>query len=277
VLKSIENALREHAMAHRRAETRSHLLEIIEATPDFVLSIDAEGHMLYCNRIARATLGIGETEDISNIHVADIYPMRERAQVLGEGIFSAVLDGVWSSETALVTRTGREIPVSQVIVAPLASDRRNGFVSIIARDITEIRLAEEVLAESGEFYRHIVEAANIGIWIIDPEDRITYANPKMAKMLACGMDEMIGKPAIAFMDEDGIALAEAHREAIRCGVEESHDIKLRRKNGTELWANLSTSPLFNDREQSIGTLALVTEITELKRRTEQAYQLSGLR
>ena len=47
--------------------------------------------------------------------------------------------------------------------------------------------------ESEEKYRNIVETANEGIWIIDAEARTTYVNEKMAEMLGCSQEEMIGR------------------------------------------------------------------------------------
>lgn len=276
LLRMIGDALKERPSARHPADEWSHLVEIIEATTDFVFTADEQGHLLYCNRTSRRILGIGEA-DVSKTHLADLYPVQARPHILGEGIFSAILDGVWSGETALVTRAGRELPVSQVIVAPLATEGRREFLSIIARDISEQKQAEMALVESERFYRRMVEAANLGIWIIDSENRTRFVNARMAKLLNCKADEIVGKPIASFMDEEGFALAEAQREAIRRGVEESQDYKLRRQDGAEVWVRLSTSPLFDEQEQFLGTLALVTECTELKRRIELAEQWVGVR
>lgn len=275
-LRMIGDALKERPSARRPADVQSHLMEIIEATTDFVFTADEEGHLLYCNPTTQKILGVGEG-DISKVHLADLYPAQARTHILGEGIFSAILDGVWSGETALVTRAGREIPVSQVIVAPLATDERCEFLYLIARDISGKKQAEMALQESERFYRRMVEAANLGIWIIDSENRTSFVNPKMAKLLGCKADEIVGKPILSFMDAEGIALAEAQREAIRRGVEESQDYKLRRLDGAEFWVRLSTSPLFDEQEQFIGTLAMVMECAGLKRRIGLAEQWVGVR
>ncbi len=47
-------------------------------------------------------------------------------------------------------------------------------------------------------YRNIVETANEGIWILDAEIKITYANHKIAEMLGYSPEEMIGKPGNGF-------------------------------------------------------------------------------
>ena len=276
LFQTIGDALRERPLARHRADAGSHLAEVIEATPDFVFTADEEGHLLYCNRAARGALGISE-ENVLNIHLTDIYPEQARTRVLGEGVFTAILDGVWSGETSILTQTGREIPVSLVIVAPLASDGHSEFLSIVARDISATKKAQTTLLENERFYRRIVQAANMGIWIIDSSNRTSFVNPRMAKLLGCEPDEIVGKPIVSFMDEEGIARAEAQREAILRGVDESQDYKLLRKDGAELWVRLCTSPLFDEEEQFLGTLALVTECTGLKRRIEHVESWVGVR
>ena len=274
LFQTIGDVLRERPLARHR--TDSYLAQVVEATPDFVFTADEEGHLLYCNRAARRTLGIGE-EDVPNIHLTDIYPEETRARVLGEGIFTAILDGVWSGETAILTRTGREIPVSLVIVAPLAADGHSEFLSIVARDISASKQAQTTVLENERFYRRMVQTANMGIWIIDSRNRTSFVNPKMAKLLGCEVDEIVGKPIMSFMDDEGIALANAQRDAILKGVDESQDYKLIRKDGSELWVRLCTSPLFDEEEQFLGTLAFVTECTGFKRRIEHVENWVGVR
>jgi PAS domain S-box-containing protein len=267
LFKMLGDALKERAPVRLHANAPSHLAQVIETSPDFVITVDEAGHLLYCNPTTRRTLGLGRG-DLSRIHLSELYPAWACTHILGEGIFSAILDGVWSGETALLTRGGREIPVSQVIIAPLAADGRCEFLSIIARDISESKEAEKARQEIATFYRRIVEAANIGIWIIDPENRTRFVNPRMAKLLNCPADEIVGKPIASFMDQEELALAQARREAMRRDDMESQDYKLRRSDGAELWVRLSTSSLFDEQEQFLGTLALVAESTGFKRVSE---------
>ncbi|MEK6814630.1 MAG: ATP-binding protein [Nitrospirota bacterium] len=116
---------------------RARLTAILEATTDFVATADAEGLVLYYNAAARRMLGIGGDEDIRAIRIPDTHPAWANKVVLGEGLPTAIRDGVWSGETALLSRDGREIPVSQVIIAHKAPDGSVEFLSTIARDITE--------------------------------------------------------------------------------------------------------------------------------------------
>jgi PAS domain S-box-containing protein len=233
-----------------------------------VAALDIQGHIFYLNPAGRRMLRIGADEDVADLCLADIHPLWASLLVLGDGIETAVLDGVWRGETALLTRDGREIPVSQVIVAHSRPDGECAFLLTIVRDISEIKQAENALSESEQFYRRIVETANIGIWIISPANSVTFANPRMAQLLGYRVEEMVGQPLAMFMDADREMHAPcASDEAPQRGAKAMRD--LRRRDGAVLWVNLSTSPLFDREERYTGVLGMVTDVTE--RRPVEGY------
>ena len=135
-------------------------------------------------------------------------------------------------------------------------------------DITERKQAEEALRESEEKYRNLIETANEGIWILewifDAEARTTYVNKKMAEMLGCSREEMIGKSVRDFTDEEGKAIFEMNMKKRRQGINESHEFKLLRKDGLPLWALVNSKSLFDKNGKFIGSMSMLTDITERK-------------
>ncbi len=144
---------------------------------------------------------------------------------------------------------------------------------LMTQNTTDRHLAEEALRESEEKYRCIVETADEGIWMIDTENKTTFVNQKMADMLGCTTEEMIGQPLIAFMDEEGIAISEANVERRRQGIREQQDFKFIRRDGSALWAIVSTNPISDKQGCYVGALAMVADITDRKQ-TESALQQS---
>ncbi|MBM0742815.1 PAS domain S-box protein [Phormidium sp. CLA17] len=134
----------------------------------------------------------------------------------------------------------------------------------VGRDITALKQAEAARRKSEERYRQVVETMLEGIWIIDVASRTTYANPRMAEMLGYTADEMIGKDLFHFMDESGQAISNQNLERRRQGIKEQHDFRFKTKTGQDLWALLSTNPLYDDVGNYIGALATVTDITQRK-------------
>jgi PAS domain S-box-containing protein len=126
----------------RTDEERLRLAAILEATTDVVALMDPDGRALYMNRAGRRLLGLGLQEDISALKMSDFQPPSSVARVFEEGVPVATRDGVWSGENALLARDGREIPVSQVILAHKDAHGQVTFLSGIARDMTERRELE---------------------------------------------------------------------------------------------------------------------------------------
>ncbi|MBI2470691.1 MAG: EAL domain-containing protein [Planctomycetes bacterium] len=118
-------------------KTRTKLAAILETTTDFVGTASRDGHLLYVNKAGRKMLEIADDENISNLRISDLHPALSNVLIQEEAISFAIKNGVWSGETALLSRDGREIPVSQVIITHKNTDGDVEYLSTIARDISE--------------------------------------------------------------------------------------------------------------------------------------------
>ncbi|MBD2041126.1 PAS domain S-box protein [Microcoleus sp. FACHB-672] len=126
------------------------------------------------------------------------------------------------------------------------------------------RQAEKALRESEARYRRIVETTTEGVWVLDAQDNTNFVNPQMAQMLGYTVGEMLGQPFLSFVDESSRASAQHYLEKRRQGIEERHDLKLCRKDHSELWALISANPIFDAAGQYAGALKMITDITERK-------------
>ncbi|MBI2472373.1 MAG: EAL domain-containing protein [Planctomycetes bacterium] len=116
---------------------RNRLAAILEATTDFVGTADVDGRILYINKAGRKMLGIGEDEDVLNMSMADCHSILTWTVIREEGMPTAVREGVWVGETALLGSDGCEIPISQVVIAHKNPNGTVEYFSTIARDITD--------------------------------------------------------------------------------------------------------------------------------------------
>ena len=135
------------------------------------------------------------------------------------------------------------------------------------------------LRQSSERYRRIVDTADEGIWVVDGEGRTSFVNPKLQQMLGYGEIAMLGRRWTDFMDDAGraslAALAAAGADPLRQAHAEHLDLRFVRRDGSELWASLSTSPVLADSGQYGGALAMLTDITEHKRAQHNREQLEA--
>jgi two-component system cell cycle sensor histidine kinase/response regulator CckA len=132
---------------NKTEETRAVLATLFEATPDFVGIANAiDGHFLFLNLAARRMAG--REEDLSVVRLEDLYPPSAMRILTEEGIPSALQNGSWEGESAVLNKDGREIPVSQVIVAHRAPAGDVRFISTVMRDLTERKKLEEQLRQA---------------------------------------------------------------------------------------------------------------------------------
>ena len=125
-------------------EMRIRLGEILKATSDFVGMADAHGNILYHNQ-SFLNLAGGDAESVQSKNIRDFHPAWAFDLVQREGIPAALRDGSWSGETALITASGVEIPISQVIISHTDLSGKLTGISTIARDISDRLRAEEEL------------------------------------------------------------------------------------------------------------------------------------
>lgn len=115
------------------------------------------------------------------------------------------------------------------------------------------------LRNSEEKYRLIVETAQEGIWMFNKDFETVFANKKMAAMLGYTTEEMLERRNAWFMQADAKAMLIRAIQSIRNGETE---VSCNTRSGRVIWLKITTSPIRNRRNEFIGMLSMVTDITE---------------
>lgn len=158
VVTKVHGALQDITERKDSEAARERLAVILESTTDLVSISDPAGHILYLNRAGRHALGVGLQEDLTQTLITNFLPpLPQRADAHGR-VSVAIRDGVWSGEATLRSRLGREIPVSQVVLAHTASDGTLEFLSTIMRDISERHQAQkEILRLNAQLEERVLQ------------------------------------------------------------------------------------------------------------------------
>src|SRR5205085_9242589 len=130
------------------------------------------------------------------------------------------------------------------------------------------RRAESGLHESETSYRRLLDTTYEGVWVFDDKLRTTYVNRRLAEMLGVAAEEMMGRSAFDFMDDASRAEVEQRWERRAQGLKEQYDLRLRRRDGSELWVIVCATPIRGERGEFVGALSMLTDITERKRAEE---------
>lgn len=136
-------------------QEQAKLIAILEATPDCVAMIGADGYFSYLNRAGRQILGFGETDPLQQIHFSQVIPTQHQTRLLQDEVPTLHQRGFWVGESVLLGQDGREIPVSMVILVHRDDLDGVDFFSCIARDISDQKRVEASLRLQAE-REHVV-------------------------------------------------------------------------------------------------------------------------
>ena len=145
----------------------------------------------------------------------------------------------------------------------------------VTRDITERKRAEEVLRESKERYRSILENIEEGYFEVDLAGNFTFFNDSLCRELGYSQEEMMGMNNRQYMDkETAKKVYQAFNQVYATGEPyKAYDWELTRKDGTKRIHESSISLMRNAQGERIGFRGVTRNITEHKRIEEEREKL----
>ena len=120
------------------------------------------------------------------------------------------------------------------------------------------------LQDSEQRFKQLVDVAQEGIWVTDDRGVITYVNQRMVELLGYQNGAMLGRPVIDFVDAGSRDSAHQALKGTSGTTLGSQDLRFRRRDGGEVWGLVSGSPIVSRDGNVIGTVGMVTDITERK-------------
>ncbi|AUC60382.1 two-component signal transduction system histidine kinase / response regulator [Cyanobacterium sp. HL-69] len=251
--KIIETALKE-------SEEKFRIL--VNNAPVGIFQTDEQGFCHYVNPQWLKMTNM-EYEDAMGTGWAKALHPEDKERVFEEWHQSIINDVLFTSDYRFVNQKTQEIYWVSGHGVSIKNEEGNitGYFGTII-DITQRKNSEEK-------YRRIVETTTEGIWMIDKEGKTNFVNAQMAQILGYSPEEMLGKPLFYFMDQEAQQLAQKYLKQRAQGIKEQHDFRFSRKDGSDLWAIVSTTPNLNERGEYLGALAMITDISD-RRQTELA-------
>jgi len=154
------------------------------------------------------------------------------------------------------------------------NDKEEAYVVAIARDISQLRLAQQALQESEKKYRMLIETSSEGFWMIDPNLNTVDVNNSLCKMLGYKSHEIIGRSIFDFVDARNKKVFQQQTAKIPSTEHRRYEINLTRKNGSSVPTIVGATTIRDDSRQVMGAFAFITDITERKQ-AEEKLQLAA--
>jgi len=137
--------VRDVTRSKKTASTRARLDTILDATLDPVVTVTAEGEIRYINPAGRLLLGIKEPRRFG-LRLTDFLPEWAQQQIFKTAIPTAIEEGEWHGESALLTTDEVEVPIAVTAVAHKTDDGEVELLSFIARDQSERKRFDDHLS-----------------------------------------------------------------------------------------------------------------------------------
>ncbi len=117
----------------------------------------------------------------------------------------------------------------------------------------------------GNWYRKLIETMDDGIIATDMNRNIIYVNPAVCKKLGYTDEELLGMNSLDIVvEEDRDRVARESEIRFSEKVSSQYEITFKTKVGSRLPVLISGSPILDEKNQTLGTYALITDIRDRK-------------
>lgn len=257
----------------REVAERTAALQQIEATqramltaiPDLLIRYSGDGIYLDIMSSGEVPLLISQESSVGR-HVTDVLPAAMAAERL-HYIRQALATGT-PQVYEYSFRRDQELRYEEARVIVSAEQE----VLVMVRDITERKQAENSLRESQLLYRSLTEVLPHGLYRIDPEGRITFANPAFLTILNRSLETCLGAFIYDFYppqlvqqnrqdDQQVMATGEIIKQTETCpDPDQPEQVSYRQ---------IIKSPIYDANGAIVGMQGVFWDVTDLKR-TEAA-------
>ncbi|MCP1518496.1 PAS domain S-box-containing protein [Pseudomonas migulae] len=248
---------------------------LIDAVIDYAIyMIDPDGIITSWNAGARRFKGYEEAEILGQ-HFSRFYTEEDRLKGMPQrALDTAIREGRFEGEGWRVRKDGTHF-WCHVVIDPILdpTGKLLGFAKI-TRDLTDRKMAEEVLKQSEQQFRLLVQSVtDYAIYMLDADGRLTNWNPGAQRIKGYLPEEVIGQHFSMFYTPEDRAAGEPKRTldiAVREGRFENKGWRVR-KDGTRFLAHVVVDPIWGDTGTLLGFAKITRDITEATR-AQQALE-----
>jgi len=271
--------VRRRRAEHKLRESQDRLAGIVGSAMDAIIAIDEEQRIVLFNAAAEKMFGCTQTDAVGT-SIDRFVPQRFRLEHgahlrrFGEsGVTTrsmGPLGALWA-----VHANGQEFPI-EASISHVESDGRKLF-TVIIRDITERRLAEQVLRESEERFRLVANTAPVMIWMSGTDKLCNYFNQPWLEFTGRSIEAELGNGwAEMVHPEDFQRCLDTYQEAFDRHERFQMQYRLRRHDGEYRWLLDIGVPRLNPDGSFAGYIGSCIDVTE-RRLAEEAMASMGRR
>jgi PAS domain S-box-containing protein len=239
---------------------------LIDAVIDYAIyMIDPYGVITSWNAGAKRFKGYDEAEILGE-HFSRFYTDDDRRAGLPQrALDTAINEGRFEGEGWRVRKDGTRF-WCHVVIDPIRDPNGTllGFAKI-TRDLTDRKMAEEVLKQSEQQFRLLVQSVtDYAIYMLTPDGRVSNWNPGAQRIKGYLPEDVIGQHFSMFYTPQDREAGEPQRTLHIARTEGRFENKgwRLRKDGTRFLAHVVVDPIWGDTGNLLGFAKITRDITE---------------
>jgi len=222
------------------AESERKFRNLFESSGEAIMLLNDKG-FIDCNDATLNIFGYNDREEFMGKHPADLSPPvqadgRDSKESADEKIAAAFRDGKNFFEWTHCRADGEEFTADVLLMPTVVKGER--VLQAIVRDITERKLAEEMLAKSEERYRTLIENTNVVAWEYDWKKQcFTFVSDSVAAKYGYAKKEWLEKGFWAdhIYHEDKESAVNFCVHASEDGEDHNFEYRFLRADGRPIW------------------------------------------
>jgi two-component system, cell cycle sensor histidine kinase and response regulator CckA len=251
-------------------QERDLLARTFETSLDAILLTTPDGSIDAANPAACQMFGRSEAEiiEVGRNGIVDVSDPR-----LSLALEERARTGRFSSELEFIRKDGQKFP-GEVASALFKDHEGRDRLSMIIRDITDRKHAEEALHESEKRFRALIENSSDAITLLDAKGIAVYDSPAAPGMLGYTPEDWIGRDVFALLHpDDAPKTRKLFQNLIETpGSRVGSIFRVRHKSGSWLWIEMVATNLLSEP----GVKAIVLNYRDItgRRQAEEALLAS---
>jgi formate hydrogenlyase transcriptional activator len=264
--------------AAKRAEEKlrqseRELRQLIDAVPQHIFVLGADGDRLYSNEVAREYHGLGP-DDPEKDQLATFVHAEDRDGVLAERQRMISIGAPYELEARLLGKDGL-YRWFLIRGNPLRDEQGRILRWYGTRtDIEDRKRAEEKLRQDERELRRITDAIPQAISVLAPDGRILYANEVVLDYTGLSLEDVKADDfrARLFHPDDLERFRDERQNALSRGEPFEAELRARRKDGQYRWFLVRYNPLRDDEGRIIRWYATGIDIDDRKQAEERVQK-----
>ncbi|MGA1795215.1 MAG: PAS domain S-box protein [bacterium] len=254
------------------------IINLVQASPTFIVAIDPEGKTLFMNDSLLRVLGHTIEEVVGTPCFTTFVSESPGLSIYTDPEQTVSPKGPMFFEYCLAAHDGRSLFVEWNVHPVFKENGEIEYFIGVGIDVTQKRRVEKALQENEARYRILAENVIDVIWTMDLDMHFTYLSPSVTRLLGYHLNQISSlslehllsssslEAAMKILAEEMAIEQSPQKDIFRTRM---FELELVCKDGSTVWTENKVRFLYDSNSRAMGILGVTRDITERKRSEQE--------